>query len=66
MTISLLVVFSIGTLTACGTTRVNGGVAVDMPAVPVKKPLMESDVAFYIEDLRGAVKQCNANFKSGQ
>lgn len=54
-------------LTACGDkTDMNGAVSAAMPFSPKgtkTRPLMESDVAAYTEDLRATVNQCNANFE---
>lgn len=56
-------------LTACADTKaLFGNIGVELPFSPkgtAANPLMESDVAAYIEDLRAAALQCNANFPTG-
>lgn len=42
--------------------KANGGVAPDAAVIPMGNPLMESQVAGYIEDLRSETLQCTANF----
>lgn len=62
MMIVLSVLFCSVILTACNSVKANGGVQPDAAIVPVGKPLMESQVAGYVEDLRSETQQCNANF----
>jgi len=58
----LLVLCSSVILTACDSIKANGGVAPDETVLPIGSPLMESQVAGYVEDLRSESQQCNANF----
>lgn len=58
----LLALYCSVILTACANIKANGGVQPDAAIVPVGKPLMESQVAGYVEDLRSETQQCNANF----
>lgn len=60
----LLVLCSSVILTACApAVKTNGGVVPDEAVLPVSQPLMESQVAGYIEDLRSETSQCKANFQ---
>lgn len=61
--IGLLVLCCSVILTACGPQiKANGGVVPDEAVIPAGSPLMESQVASYVDDLYSEAKQCRANF----
>lgn len=62
--IALLGLYCSVILTACGPQiKANGGVVPDEAVIPSGIPLMESQVAGYVDDLYSEAKQCRANFK---